>query len=771
ELWDAATLERVAGAYALLLEAVAVEAGRRVLDIPLMTDAERGQLLEEWNDTAAAYPQAPFHELVSEQAARTPGLPAVTSGAASLTYAELERASGRLANHLRRRGVGPETRVGICLERGVELPVAVLGVLKAGGAYVPLDPAYPAERLAFMLADSGAALLVSQASVVERLSGYAGETVRLDADAEQITAEAVGTPAAGTDPRSAAYVLYTSGSTGTPKGVVVEHGSLAHFVATLRRVFQPREGETVLALASFAFDIWVFEALVPLASGATVRVLPLERVREPAAVVEELRTAGMMNAVPSLMRSIVAAAREAGPDALAGVRWVFSGGEAVTPDLLAEMRDAFPGARRCVLYGPTEATVLATRYEVPADGGAGAAMLGGPLPNVRVYVLDGGGTPQPVGVPGELYVGGAGVARGYLGRPERTAERWVPDPFSGGAGTRLYRTGDRARWRADGELEYLGRLDDQVKIRGFRVELGEVEAVVGRHPAVRGVAAVVRGGSSRPDDVRIVAYLEADAGVSVAGVREHARASLPEFMVPATFVVLDALPLTPTGKVDRRALPEPEPAAAPADEEPRTELERAIAAVWAEVLGVPAVGVGTSFFELGGNSLLVVRAARLLESALGRGVRVLDLFEHVTVADLARHLSGAAASAPMGGARENRVEKLRAGKDGPGLLRQAVPVRPTGSERPLFLVHDGFGSVAYVQVLHHHVDEELPVYALPAASGEELPLRTVEGMATRLVRMVREVQPVGPYRLAGWSFGGILAYEMAAQLVGQDQAV
>jgi thioesterase domain-containing protein len=341
-----------------------------------------------------------------------------------------------------------------------------------------------------------------------------------------------------------------------------------------------------------------------------------------------------------------------------------------------------------------------------------------------------------------------------------TAERFLPNPF-GPAGARMYRVGDRVRRRPNGELEYFGRTDFQVKVRGYRIELGEVEAVVGRHPAVRGVAAVVRGGSSGPDDVRIVAYLEADAGVSVAEVREHARASLPEYMVPATFVVLDALPLTPNGKVDRRALPEPEPAAAPADEEPRTELERAIAAVWAEVLGVPAIGVRTSFFELGGNSLLVVRVARRLESALGRSVRVMDFFEHVTVADLARHLSGAAASASMGDAGETRVEKLR----------QAIPVRPTGSERPLFLVHDGWGTVAYAQVLHHHLDEELPVYALPAVSSEELPLRTVEGMATRLVRMVREVQPVGPYRLAGWSFGGILAWEMAAQLIGQDQAV
>ncbi len=404
-------------------------------------------------------------------------------------------------------------------------------------------------------------------------------------------------------------------------------------------------------------------------------------------------------------------------------------------------------------YGPTEDTTYSTFAVVPRGGDR--VPIGRPVANTRARVLDEELQPVPAWLVGELYLAGDGLARGYAGRPELTAERFLPDPF-GPAGARMYRVGDRVRRRPDGELEYLGRTDFQVKVRGFRIELGEVEAVVGRHPAVRGVAAVVRGGSSGSDDVRIVAYLEADAGVSVAEVREHARASLPEYMVPATFVVLDALPLTPNGKVDRRALPEPEPAAAPADEEPRTELERAVAAVWAEVLGAPAIGVRTSFFDLGGNSLLVVRAARLLESALGRTVRVLDFFEHATVADLARHLSGAAASAS--------VER-------PGRLRQAIPVRPTGSERPLFLVHDGWGSVAYAQVLHPHFDEELPVYALPPVSSEELPLRTVEGMAARLVRMVREVQPVGPYRLAGWSFGGILAYEMAAQLIGQDQAV
>ncbi|HSU17357.1 amino acid adenylation domain-containing protein, partial [Longimicrobium sp.] len=750
ELWDASTLEHVAAAYGLLLEAAAADPGRPVLALPLVSEAERASLLAKSGGPLLDYPAGlRVHDLFAAQAARTPRAPALVHAGEVLDYAGLERASNRLANHLRRRGVGPETRVGICLERGPGLVAAMLAVLKAGGAYVPLDPAYPRERLGYMQEDAGVTLVLTSG----RLAGALPEgtpLLALDAARAAIEAEPEVAPESGANPENLSHVIFTSGSTGRPKGVMIRHSSTVVLLHWLRDTVTDGERSSVLFSTSINFDVSVAEVFGTLCWGGTLvlveNALELAGVREPVAYASMVPTAAA-----ELLRA---------GGIPASVRTLVLGGEPLPAELARALHALGTLERIGNAYGPTEDTTYSTFAIVPQ--GADRVLVGRPVANTRALVLDGELQPVPAWLAGELYLAGDGLARGYASRPGLTAERFLPNPF-GPAGARMYRVGDRVRRRPSGELEYLGRTDFQVKVRGFRIELGEVEAVVGRHPAVRGVAAVVRGASSGPGDVRIVAYLEADAGVSVDEVREHARASLPEYMVPAAFVVLDALPLTPNGKVDRRALPEPEPAAAPADEEPRTELERAIAAVWAEVLGVPAVGVRTSFFGLGGNSLLVVRAARLLESALGRSVRVMDFFEHATVADLARHLSGAAAAASMGEAGGNRVEELRA--------RRAIPVRPAGSERPLFLVHDGWGAVAYAQALHHHLDEELPVYALPPVSREELPLHTVEGMAARLVRMVREVQPVGPYRLAGWSFGGVLAWEMAAQLVGQDQAV
>jgi amino acid adenylation domain-containing protein len=660
-LFDPETIARMEGHLDVLLEAMGADPGRRLSEVPLLRAGERAQLLEQWNATAAAYRPVAFPRLVAEQAARTPHLSAATSGGEALTYAELERRANRLAHHLVGLGVGPETRVGICLERGVDLLVAVLGVLRAGGAYVPLDPAYPAGRVAFMLADSAAPVVLTRAALLEGLPDFAGTTVCLDRDAEAIAGAAEGAPAVEVDPRSAAYVLYTSGSTGTPKGVVVEHGSLGHFVATMRRVFEPREGEVSLAMVSFAFDIWVFEALVPLSAGATVRLLPLEHVREPARIVEELRGAGLMNAVPSLMRQIVAAAREAEPGAPAGVRWVVSGGEPVTPELWAEMGEVFPGARLAVLYGPTEATVLATSYEIPRGVGSGPVLIGRPLPNVRVYVLDAAGHPQPVGVPGELHVAGPGVSRGYLGRAEQTAAAFVPDPFARDArgGTRLYRTGDRVRWLAGGVLEYLGRLDQQVKVRGFRIEIGEVEAVLAGVAGVREAVVAVR--EDVPGNPRLVGYVVFEEGREVAAEELRARLAerLPEYMVPAVVVPLESVPLGVNGKLDRRALPAPEQVdgAGEGYVEPRTHTEEVLAGIWAEVLGLDRVGVVEDFFELGGHSLLAAQVVSRVWQAFDVEVPLMEFFDASTVAELAAHVDalrgpagGGSAPAPEDGA-------------------------------------------------------------------------------------------------------------------------
>ncbi|MEW5928737.1 MAG: amino acid adenylation domain-containing protein [Gemmatimonadota bacterium] len=666
DLFDAGTVERMAAHLATLLEGIGADPARRLSELPLAGEAER-RLLAAWNDTARELPPGLVHERIAGHARARPGAPAVCFGDSVTTFAELDARAGALAARLRALGVGPEVRVGIALARGPELIAAALAVLKAGGAYVPLDPEYPADRLAFMLADAAAPVVLTQSALAARLPDFAGTVVLLDAD------DAAGAPALShsrtfaLSHSSSAYVVYTSGSTGRPKGVVVPHGAVAAFTATAAAEWGTGPGDTMLSQGSFSFDVWVMEVLLPLAAGAAVRPVPQEQVLDPGRLVAEIERTTAVSTVPPLARAVAARLRAEGRT-LPGVRRVVCGADVVPPDLVRELREAFPAAELRVLYGPTEATVISSAYLV-GEAIPERNAVGTPLGNVALHVCGPRGELLPVGVPGELWVGGAQLARGYLGRPEMTAERFVPDAFGGAPGARLYRTGDLVRRLPDGGLEFLGRIDGQVKLRGFRVEPGEVEAVLARHPAVRGAVALVR--EDRPGDRRIVAYLEADAGFPVEEARVLARAALPEYMVPAAVVVLDAFPLTPGGKLDRGALPAPEAAADDAGEAaPRTALERAVAAAWEEVLGAPVAGVNRSFFDLGGNSLLVVRAAARLEAALGREVPVLELFRHPTVAALARRLAGGAEEAGAEPASEGRQEKLAAGKGRLGQLRR-----------------------------------------------------------------------------------------------------
>ncbi|HEX8273629.1 MAG TPA: amino acid adenylation domain-containing protein [Longimicrobiaceae bacterium] len=682
-LFDGATIRRLAEHLDVALSRIAADPSARLSALLAPPADELRRVLAAWNDTAADFPPRPVHELVLARAAATPDAVAVLAGGESLTFGALAERSARLARLLADRGVRPETRVALCLERTPDLPVAVLAVLRAGGAYVPLDPSYPAERLALVLEDTAAPILLAHSSLRASLPPCAADVVWLDetplppapsparGEGEHDSAEAgFGVSDRALTPRpplpmlgegendtsggrigavagcslfpvpcslSLAYVIHTSGSTGRPKGVGVQHGSLANLAFAAREKFGFGPGDVVPCLASYAFDIWVFETLVPLAWGAAVRLVPRERVAEAESLLDEIADATALHAVPALMRQVTAAARERG--GLAGIRRAFVGGDAVPPDLLEEMRAAFPRAELHVLYGPTEATVLAASRRVGAEPPAGRE-IGGPLPNVRAYVLDGAGEPAPAGTPGELCLGGAGVARSYLGRPALTAERWAPDPFSGDAGARLYRTGDRARWRADGTLEFLGRTDRQVKVRGFRIEPGEVEAVLCAQPGVR--EAVVLAREDAPGDARLVAYVVADRGAALdpGELRAALRAVLPEHMVPGAVVALDALPLTPTGKTDVAALPAPG-AAASTYAAPRSALEEVLAADWAAVLGVETVGIHDDFFALGGHSLLaaqLVARMRLLRVE----VPVRRVFEAPTVARMAEHVAASA---------------------------------------------------------------------------------------------------------------------------------
>ncbi|HYW05316.1 MAG TPA: amino acid adenylation domain-containing protein, partial [Longimicrobium sp.] len=556
-----------------------------------------------------------------------------------LTYAELDRRANQLAHHLIGLGVRPDSRVGVLVERGLELPVAVLGILKAGAAYVGLDPEAPDERLGYVLRDAGAGVVVTGGELAGRLSGFAGEVARVDADAERIAGESEAAPGVVVTPEHLAYVVYTSGSTGAPKGVLVAHGGLSNYLSWFDETVLGAEHFALPLVSRLSFDAHARQLYPPLLRGEAVWVLPEETVSDAGALLAALGSGGAVSfgGVPSLWSAVVERIG-AGDAAPAGLRAVLLGGEALPAGLLERTRALFPGVPVWNHYGPTEATVNTSVARVEG----GAVTIGRPIANVRVHLLDGAMEPVPTGVPGELYVGGAGVARGYLGRPGLTAERFVPDPFSPTPGARLYRSGDRVRWRADGELEYQGRIDFQVKIRGFRIELGEIESVLARHPAVREAVVVAR--SEGGPDAWLAAYVVA-RGEGVPGaaeLRAHLGATLPEYMVPSAFVVLDALPLTSTGKVDRRALPAPDPVArgeGGADSEgPRTPVEEVLAGIWAEVLGVERVGVHDDFFAFGGHSLRAMQVTARVREVLRVSVPLRALFEDATVAGLAVHV-------------------------------------------------------------------------------------------------------------------------------------
>ncbi|HEU4883295.1 MAG TPA: amino acid adenylation domain-containing protein, partial [Longimicrobium sp.] len=499
DLFERGTIQRMLGHLARVLEQAAADADVRLSRLELLAAGERARVVEEWNRTERGYSDPPAHALFAEWARRAPEAVALLAGGEAVTYGALDRRAAVLARRLRDLGVGPETPVGLCMERTPELLVGVLGIWKAGGAYVPLDPGYPAERLGWIVADAALPVVVATADTAGVLPEHGAAVVRID----EIEDESVDMPEVPASDASLAYVIYTSGSTGRPKGVLVQHGSLSNLLAATREAFGVGEGDVMPALASYAFDIWLFEALLPLTSGAAVRLVERERVLDVPALAEEIADATLVHAVPALMRQLVHVERET--PRLSRLRRAFVGGDRVPADLLAEMREALPGAESHVLYGPTEGTILASTHPVPQDGIVEGHPIGRPLGNVRLYVCDAFGSPQAAGVPGELLIGGAGVARGYLGRPAMTAERFVPDPFGAEPGARLYRTGDRARWRTDGTLEFLGRVDAQVKIRGFRIEPGEIEAVLRRHDRVAECAVVVR--EDEAGERRLAAYV------------------------------------------------------------------------------------------------------------------------------------------------------------------------------------------------------------------------------------------------------------------------
>ncbi|MFE7296373.1 amino acid adenylation domain-containing protein [Streptomyces sp. NPDC057579] len=646
DLFDEATVRAMSGHLATLLDGIAAAPDTPVDDLPLLDAAERARLLVQWNDTAVAVPPPrPVHEVFAERAARTPDAVAVTDAERRLTFAELESRANQLAHHLVGLGVGPGTLVGVCADRGVDTVVALLGVLRAGGAFVPLDPAYPAERLATMLADAAVPVVVTEERLLDRVAGHGAATVCLDREQPLLRRLPTDPPHTAVTPEDLAYVIYTSGTTGRPKGVMVEHRHVHHMVHGWDRRYgltalRPR----ALSVSSISVDLFFSDFLLSALFGGTMVICPQDAVADQVALTDLLleSRAQLMVTVPTLARAMVAELTWRGvrPEAL---RVLMVGSEGWPADAAAEILAGLaPGTVLVNAYGSTETTVDSTVFQLGRDplGDAAFVPVGRPLANTRIHVLDARMRPVPTGVVGECYIAGDGVSRGYLGRPELTAERFLDDPFAPGPGARMYRTGDLARWRADGNLECLGRVDDQVKVRGFRVELGEVEAVLARHPDVSAAAAAVRRDDGGP--ARLVGYVVPAAGrvPDTAELRAFAAERLPAPAVPTAYVVVDALPMTPSGTVSRRALPAPAGGQEPARPyvPPANGTELLLCGIWQEVLGVERVGVHDSFFELGGDSILSIRVISRIRASLGVAPSPRQLFDTPTVAALAAAL-------------------------------------------------------------------------------------------------------------------------------------
>jgi amino acid adenylation domain-containing protein len=647
DLFEHTTIRRMLGHFEMLLEAIVADPSQRLSELELMTEAERRLLLVEWNSTKREFPSHKcLHQLFETQVKAVPEATAIVYEQERLSYRELNVRANRLAQYLRRLGVGPEVAVALCLERSPEAIVAVLAILKAGGICVALDPDYPEQRIRFMLEDSGAAVLLTHRQFLPELSTQAVRMVRLDDEWEEIAAESGENPQSEVSADNLAFVIYTSGSTGQSKGVTLNHRGLANRILWGQENYRLSVDDRVVQFFSYCFDFAVWELFTAFVAGGGL-VLARPGGQQDVSYLVRLMAdekVSILGCVPSMLDLML---EEPELRRCGSLRKVLCGGEALTVELQERFLERLPNAELQNTYGPTEASIDVTSWVCRREEEQQIVPLGHPVGNTELYVLDPYLKPVPVGVPGELCIGGTGLARGYLNRPALTAEKFIPNPFSSQPGARLYRTGDLARYRTDGAVEFLGRLDQQVKIRGFRVEPGEIEAALGNHPSVREAVVVARAGVA--DGKRLVAYLVADRNGPVLNgelqseLRRFLRERLPEYMIPSAFVQVDAWPLTPNGKLNRRALPEPADAHFGSEASyvaPQTALEQTIAGIWQELFGMGQISVDSNFFDLGGHSLIMVRVHSRLREALGREIPLIDLFRYPTISTLAKSLSG-----------------------------------------------------------------------------------------------------------------------------------
>jgi amino acid adenylation domain-containing protein len=739
DLFDQRTVRRMISHWLTLLESVVREPGARLRDLTVTTPAETRKLIHDWNDSARELPNLTIHELIERQVKLTPDAEAVEAAGVRLTYREMNERANRLARRLQGAGVTRETLVAVCVGRTMDLIIAPLAVLKAGGAYVPLDPGFPKERLAYMVEDAQAPVLLAASELEDQLPETSAQLLFCD----DALGDGSDLPNTAT-PANLAYVRYTSGSTGRPKGVAIPHRALVNLLLSMQREPGFTKADSLLAITTHSFDISELELNLPLICGGRLVIAARDDVRDSRRLVQRLRESQctVMQATPAAWRGLI----DAGWSGQGNLK-ALCGGEALPRDL-ADLLLTRAG-ELWNLYGPTETTVWSAVFRVAS--GSGPIPIGRPIDNTQMYVLDAHQHLVPTLASGELYIGGVGVARGYL-RREELLHRFVPNPFR--SGERLYRTGDLARWLPDGTLEYLGRADNQVKVRGFRIEPGEIEAVLGRHAAVGQSVVVVR--EDTPGDKRLVAYFESlpESAPSSGELREQLK-ELPEYMIPTAFVRMDKLPLTPNGKIDRKALPAMAELATEVPggfAAPRDLLEQTLARICAKILKVKQVGLHDNFFELGGHSLAAVRLLIEIQELTGKTLPLATLFQTSTVEGLANTLR-----------KEGWTPSWSS----------LVPIQPLGSKSPLFLVHGAEGNVLLYRQLIRHLGPDQPVYGLQSQglNGDGQIYAGVHEMAAQYVKEIIAVQPDGPYILGGYCMGGAIAFEMAQRLRASGKKV
>ena len=828
DLFKKQTIEQMSMHYKTLIEAVIAEPNQHICSLPLLTSPERYQLLTKWNNTEVNYVEEKcIHELFESQVEQTPDSTAIVFEDKCLTYQNLNYRANQLANYLKKLGVGLDVLVGICVDRSLEMLVGLLGVLKAGGAYIPLDPAYPKERLAFTLKDSRISFLLTQQQLVQKLPTYKGQIVCLDAHWEAISQENRDNPDCKAKLSNLAYMIYTSGSTGNPKGVLITHHSLSNFMQSMRFMPGLTDKDILLAVTTVSFDIAALELYLPLIVGARIVLASRQDISDGSRILKMIvnNAVTVMQATPTGWQLLL----NAGWDSKHRLK-ILCGGEALSRKLASQLLERSISVWN--LYGPTESTIWSAIHRVESQKQETFSKnftesIGRPIANTQFYILDSHLQPVPVGIPGQLYIGGHGLALGYFNRPELTASKFVSNPFSNNPEARLYKTGDLARYLHGGNIEFLGRLDYQVKIRGFRIELGEIEAILTQHFSIKQAVVIVKDDSENKFLIAYVVFHQPKQPLTTKELRNFLKQKLPEYMIPAVFVFLEALPLTPNGKVDRLSLPTSNFYKRELDDSfvsPSNTIELMLVDIWETVLNTRPISIQENFFEIGGHSLLAISLLSEIRRKFGKSFSPITFFQNPTIEQMADIIRKSTNPFPflisfrilllliklsnyLPSLKNNHFyhqddyKKIRFKKlfqkfnkfdFSPlwywnlklnyyrGLLRSfnqttspLIKIKQSGSKKPIFFVPGVVGTVFYLYHLAHHLDSDRPFYGLQARGldGESEPYSRVEDMASYYIEAIKEIQPKGPYFLGGHSFGGNIAFEMALQLQRQGLEV